>query len=91
MNPMAAGYLLLPVVPEMLLSVCAMLVLLIGAWNGERATTVITGLAVFFLVCTAAVIVVSPTGKVETFGGSFVLDDFARFLKLLTILGSAVT
>ena len=33
----------------------------------------------------------SPGGRVETFGGSFVLDDFARFLKLLTLLGSAVT
>src|SRR5262245_34618858 len=87
----AAGYLLLPVVPEMLLSVCAMILLMIGAYNGARVTNTITGLAIFFLVCTAAVIVVSPGGKVETFGGSFVLDDFARFLKLLTLLGSAVT
>ena len=85
----AAGYLLLPVVPELLLSVCAMILLKIGAFNGARVTNLVTGLAVFFLVCTAAAIVVSPGGKVETFGGSFVLDDFARFLKLLTLLGSA--
>src|SRR5687767_10045825 len=91
MNLTAAGYLLLPVVPEMLLSVCAMILLMIGAYNGARVTNVVTGLAIFFLVCTAAAIVVSPGGKVETFGGSFVLDDFARFLKLLTLLGSAVT
>jgi len=91
MNFTAAGYLLLPVVPEMLLSVCAMILLMIGAYNGQRVTNVVTGLAIFFLVCTAAAIVVSPTGKVVTFGGSFVLDDFARFLKLLTLLGSAVT
>ncbi|MEZ5764827.1 MAG: NADH-quinone oxidoreductase subunit NuoN [Xanthobacteraceae bacterium] len=87
----AAGYLLLPVVPELLLSVCAMILLMIGAFNGERVTNLVTGLAVFFLVCTAAAIIVSPGGKVETFGGSFVLDDFARFLKLLTLLGSAAT
>jgi NADH-quinone oxidoreductase subunit N len=85
----AAGYLLLPVVPEMLLSVCAMILLMIGAYNGQRVTNTVTGLAIFFLVCTAAAIVVLPGGKVETFGGSFVLDDFARFLKLLTLLGSA--
>ncbi len=91
MNFTAAGYLLLPVVPEMLLSVCAMILLMIGAYNGQRVTNTVTGLAIFFLVCTAAAIVVSPGGKVETFGGSFVLDDFARFLKLLTLLGSAVT
>ncbi|MDQ8728751.1 NADH-quinone oxidoreductase subunit NuoN [Bradyrhizobium sp. LHD-71] len=87
----AAGYVLLPVLPELLLSVCAMILLMIGAFNGARATNTIIALAIFFLVCTAAVIVVSPGGKVETFGGSFVLDDFARFLKLLTLLGSAAT
>jgi NADH-quinone oxidoreductase subunit N len=87
----AAGYLLLPVVPELLLSVCAMILLMIGAYNGARVTNTVTGLAIFFLVCTAAAIVVSPAGTVETFGGSFVLDDFARFLKLLALLGSAVT
>ena len=87
----AAGYLLLPVVPELLLSVCAMILLMIGAYNGQRVTNTVTGLAIFFLVCTAATILVSPGGKVETFGGSFIVDDFARFLKLLTLLGSAVT
>ncbi len=87
----AAGYLLLPVLPELLLSVGAMLLLMIGAFNGERATNTIIGLSVFFLVCAGALIVLSPAGKVTTFGGSFVLDDFARFLKLLTLVGSAVT
>src|SRR5688572_32550194 len=91
MSLTAAGYLLLPVAPELLLSVCAMMLLMIGAYNGQRVTNTVTGLAIFFLVCTAAAIVVSPGGRVETFGGSFVLDDFARFLKLLTLLGSAVT
>ncbi len=31
-----------------------------------------------------------PAGKLVTFGGSFVVDDFARFLKLLALTGSAV-
>src|SRR5205807_351761 len=30
-----------------------------------------------------------PAGKMTTFGGSFVVDDFARFLKILALLGSA--
>ena len=30
-----------------------------------------------------------PAGKLTTFGGSFVVDDFARFLKILAMLGSA--
>ena len=30
-----------------------------------------------------------PGGKTTTFGGSFILDDFARFLKVLAFGGSA--
>ena len=30
-----------------------------------------------------------PAGRIVLFGGSFVVDDFARFLKMLTLIGSA--
>ena len=30
-----------------------------------------------------------PEGKLVAFGGSFVVDDFARFLKILALIGSA--
>jgi NADH-quinone oxidoreductase subunit N len=30
-----------------------------------------------------------PPGKLVTFGGSFIVDEFARFLKILALLGSA--
>ena len=29
-----------------------------------------------------------PAGKLTTFGGSFIVDDFARFLKILALIGS---
>src|SRR5437763_1022669 len=32
-----------------------------------------------------------PSGRLVTFGGSFVVDDFARVLKILTLAGSAAT
>ena len=32
-----------------------------------------------------------PKGKLVTFGGSFIVDDFARFLKVLALAGSAIT
>ena len=35
------------------------------------------------------IVAVLPDGK-PTFGGSFVVDDFARFLKILALIGSAV-
>lgn len=90
MNIQAAGFQLLPVLPEILLSAGAMLLLMIGAYKGPKTTNLIIGLAVLFLGASGAAIVLLPAGKVVTFGGSFILDDFARFLKLLTLLGSGV-
>jgi NADH-quinone oxidoreductase subunit N len=41
------------------------------------------------LLAAGGVLLVLPAGKLVSFGGSFVLDDFARFLKILALLGSA--
>jgi hypothetical protein len=35
------------------------------------------------------VLILLPEGRLVSFGGSFVVDDFARFLKILAIIGSA--
>jgi NADH-quinone oxidoreductase subunit N len=91
MMTQVAGYLLLPALPEIFLACMAMLLLMIGAYLGVRVTKLILGLAIFTLICTGAIICLLPAGKIETFGGSFVLDDFAKFLKILSLAGSAVT
>jgi NADH-quinone oxidoreductase subunit N len=91
MMTQVAGYLLLPALPEIFLAFMAMLLLMIGAYLGVRVTRLILGLAIFALVCTGAIICLLPAGRVVTFGGSFVLDDFAKFLKILSLTGSAVT
>jgi len=44
--------------------------------------------AVAILILAGIVIWEMPDGKAVAFNGSFVIDDFARFLKLLTLLGS---
>jgi NADH-quinone oxidoreductase subunit N len=43
------------------------------------------------LVATGALVLMLPAGRLTTFGGSFIVDDFARFLKVLALTGSAVT
>jgi NADH-quinone oxidoreductase subunit N len=86
-----AGYLLAPALPEIFLACMAMLLLMIGAYLGVKVTKLILGLSIFTLICSGAIICLMPAGRVETFGGSFVLDDFAKFLKLLSLTGSAVT
>jgi NADH-quinone oxidoreductase subunit N len=91
MSFQTAGYQLLPVLPELVLAVGAMMLLMLGAYRGEGTTRLVTSLAVVLLVVTGALILMLPSGKLTTFGGSFIVDDFARFLKILAIIGSAVT
>jgi NADH-quinone oxidoreductase subunit N len=80
---------LLPALPEIVLVIGAMLLLMVGAFRGERATSGIDGTAILLLIVTGLIVVWLPGDKLVTFGGSFVVDGFARFLKLLALTGSA--
>src|ERR1700710_2935967 len=87
----SAGYQLLPVLPELVLAGGAMALLMVGAYRGQETTRLVTGLAIGLLVVTGALELLLPGGKLTTFGGSFIVDDFARFLKILALIGSAAT
>src|SRR5882757_9558298 len=92
MSFQSAGYQLLPVLPELVLAAGSMVLLMLGAYRGGEATTrLVTGLAIALLVVTGALELMLPAGKLTTFGGSFIVDDFARFLKILALIGSGVT
>ena len=86
-----AGYSLLPALPEIVLALGAMLLLMIGAYRGQQVTGLITVLAVLLLVLTGVLELSLPAGKLTTFNGSFIVDDFARFLKILALIGSGTT
>jgi NADH-quinone oxidoreductase subunit N len=91
MNFDVAGYSLLPVLPEIVLAVGAMLLLMIGAYGGSRTVPPVTMLAIILLIVTGVLEMLLPHGKLTTFGGSFIVDDYARFLKVLSLIGSATT
>src|SRR5215468_9684330 len=88
----SAGYQLLPVLPEMVLAVGAMALLMLGVYRaGQGTTAAVTGLAVLLLIVTGVLILTLPAGKLTTFGGSFIVDDFAKFLKIVALIGSVTT
>jgi NADH-quinone oxidoreductase subunit N len=91
MNQLTQIPALLPVLPEIVMAVGAMLMLMlgVGAQQSERGSSIVNGFCFAVLVLTAVVIVLQPAGRTALFGGSFVVDDYARFLKLLAISGSA--
>ncbi|MBN8996938.1 MAG: NADH-quinone oxidoreductase subunit NuoN [Rhizobiales bacterium] len=79
----------LPALPEIILAIGILVLLLVGAVAGQRATALVTGLAVVTIVISGVVLVLSPASGVA-FSGSFILDGFARLMKLLALIGSAV-
>lgn len=76
--------------PELILAVGAMALLMIGVYSGERANTVVNGLAVAVLIGAGAWLVFLG-GEGKAFGSAFVNDPFASFMKMLTLIGSVVT
>src|ERR1700753_2057538 len=91
MSSEIAGYQLLPVLPELVLALGAMLLLMIGAFRGQQTTALVTGLAICLLVVVGVLELTLPAGKLTTFGGSLIVDGFAHFLKIVALIGSAVT
>ena len=89
MNDVAALPALLPVLPEIVLALGAMALLMLGAFRGEQTAVAVSWLAIALLVAAGAITLWLPAGTLTTFGGSFIVDPFARFLKLLALTGSA--
>jgi NADH-quinone oxidoreductase subunit N len=77
--------------PEIVLVLGAMALLMLGAYGGEQVTRLVNAAAFALLVVAGVIVCLLPAGKGVAFGGSFVLDDFARVLKVLTLTGSAAT
>jgi len=76
------------ILPELLLAVMGMVLLLWGAFRGNRDFGVITVAAALLMFAAAALAIVTPTGN--GFNSLFVNDAFARFSKVVIFAGSGV-
>jgi NADH-quinone oxidoreductase subunit N len=88
MTQLSALHDLMPLLPELTLACGAMLMLMFGAFIGERSAAMVNGWCVVVLVLAGVALVWLPPGPHVMFGGSFLVDDYARFLKVLTLVGS---
>ena len=87
---MASGY-LLETLPELILSIGAMMLLLVAAWQGDGATRGI-GWASVALLLASGLSLLGPAGNGGTaFGGLYHADSFSTFAKVLIYLGAAVS
>jgi NADH-quinone oxidoreductase subunit N len=88
---MSEAFELYPALPELILAVGALVLLMIGAFAGDRATMPVLRYAVALLVLAGIAVATMPDERAALFNGSFVLDGFAKFLKILAVLGSIGT
>ena len=79
-----------PVLPELILAILAMALLMYGVFRGDKSVGSVSWLAVAALVITGIAISSLPDATQTAFRGQFVVDQFARFMKWLVILGSAL-
>src|ERR1043165_7704358 len=77
------------VLPELILAGGAMVLLMLGVGTRRERGELILWLAII-LLAVAGIFVASGEGTVTLFHDSFIVDPFARALKLLTLSGAAV-
>jgi NADH-quinone oxidoreductase subunit N len=76
--------------PEVVLASLAMALLMYGVFKKGDANDHVTMGAIISLALVAALVIFSSEGKVTAFGGAFIVDTFARVMKVMALFGSAI-
>jgi len=74
--------------PELTLAVGGLVLLMLGAFSGEKSTRLVSGLSVLLLLAATALAVVGPLGS--AFNGAYVADPLAVYGKAVIFLSAAV-
>ncbi len=77
------------ILPELVLAIGAMALLMLGVFTRQERGELVLWLAVGVIVV-SGIFVALGEGTEVLFNGSFIVDPYARMLKLLTLTGSAV-
>ena len=78
------------ILPEIFLSIFAMVMLLVGAYGGkDKLASLFVWITAAVLVAVGAWIGFQGAGTARAFGGMFIDDGFARFAKVTILLSAA--
>jgi len=77
-----------PFLPELVLAVVALVLVLIGAFRGDGSKSLIDWVAIAALVVAGLLVIEQGPGTLKTFNDAFIADTFARYMKVLTLIGS---
>jgi NADH-quinone oxidoreductase subunit N len=82
---------LLPALPEIVTVCAAMALLLIGVFRGEGSARLVSWLSVAVLIVVIFLAVSGGGDRRVGFSGLFIVDGFGLFMKVLVLIGSAVS
>jgi NADH-quinone oxidoreductase subunit N len=80
-----------PALPEILLAIGALALVLFGALRGDRSPGLVQAGALALLAFTLGLVLTASGETQHAFYGSYITDAFARFMKVLVLIGSIVT
>ncbi len=81
---------LAPAYPELLMAVGALVLLMLGVVLNKERSALVSWLAICLLAATGLLVVLHPVDGV-VFNGLFIVDSFARYMKVLVIGGAALS
>ncbi|MBL4836460.1 MAG: NADH-quinone oxidoreductase subunit NuoN [Kordiimonadaceae bacterium] len=82
---------LIPVIPEIVMAIGAMALLMLGVFQGDKSYSQMANLALLTLAIAGVTMLTQVGGERQvTFGGMFITDAFAVFMKVLVLLGAGV-
>ncbi len=80
---------LIPVLPELVLAVGGMALLMLGVFGGDRSFRLVSWLAGGLFGLAYLVMIYAVPDAAKAFGGMFIVDDFALFMKTVVLVGAA--
>ena len=82
---------LIAILPELFLAIAGMALLMLGVFRGASSTALVLNLSVVALAIAGALILVPERTAQSAFSGLFIVDVFGDFMKILVLIGSALT
>jgi NADH-quinone oxidoreductase subunit N len=88
--PLATLPVLTPAFPEIFLALAALLLLMAGVFvKAENITRTVSFASIIVLIAAIPFVVMVTDGRTVTFGGAFVTDTFAVYIKILVLVSAA--
>ncbi len=82
---------LMPAFPEIFMVLVTLFLLVFGVTRKKDDSATVAHLSIFALLAVAIVVIRFAPENMTTFSGMFITDAFAVYMKLIVLLGSAIT